>query len=76
MWETRGFVLMLKTVNVQSVGRQMYMSMHAFFDLAPVNLADSGDPSADARLADLLKKSLIFAFFVNGAGHCSRTWVE
>jgi hypothetical protein len=40
---------MLKTVNVQSVGRQMFM--HAFFDLEPVNLADSGDPSAGARLA-------------------------
>ncbi len=49
--ETRGVVLMLKTVNVQSVGRQMFMPMHAFFDLAPVNLADSGDPSAGARLA-------------------------
>ena len=42
---------MLKTVNVQSVVTQMFMSMHAFFDLAPVNLAESGEPSAGARLA-------------------------
>ena len=42
---------MLKTVNVQCVVTQMFMSMRAFFDLAPVNLAESGEPSAGARLA-------------------------